>query len=213
MSKPALHPWLDTPEAVQAARRAVRVPEYKMPAAVKAIGADELLSEAFTILTECALPPRERGHFACAQCGGELKNVRAGAKYCSPKCRNLAGVRRLRAGGTEAPPAQPKGHIGSMWSWPEDERVSYATREVGLVLCNYLRTRTGRSEVPASPSIENTNLAQDVADEGTVREVIEDYLVTCGVEYDGTETLDELVEAAKHLRGLSEPVLQVAEAA
>jgi hypothetical protein len=201
VTKPTLHPWLGTPEAVQAARRAVRVPEYKMPGAARALGPDELLSEAFTILTECALPPRERGNVVCAECGGTLENVRAGAKYCGATCRNKAGVRRFRDDAKPAPPpAQPKGHIGSMWTWPEDERMSYAAREVGLRLCHYLVTRSGRSETPGSPWLENTDLAQGASDP-TARDVIEDFLVARGIDFDGTETLDELAEAATRLQG------------
>lgn len=198
MTKPQLHPWLNTPEAVKAAERAAKIPEYKMPAAARALGADELFSEALAILTECALPPRERGHVACASCGGSLENVRAGAKFCSPQCRKRQAANVMR-GKAEVLPAVPSGHIGSMWTWPEDERMSYAVREVGMRLCNYLRARSGRSEIPATPGIENAHVAEGVS-EPEAREVIEDYLVSCGMDFDGTESLQELAEAAWRLR-------------
>lgn len=199
MSKPALHPWLNTPDAVKAAERAVKVPEYKMPAAAKVVGLDELLSEAFAILTECALPPRERITAVCVECGDELKNVRVGAKYCGAKCRNLAGVRRHRAGGAPPPPSRPKGHVGSMHSWPEDEMVSFAIREVGLQLCNYLRTRVGRSEVPASPHLENADLPEEADVEG-VRGVLEDYLVSHEWDFSDDDTTEDLLDAVQCLR-------------
>lgn len=154
MTNPTLHPWLDTPQAVKAAHDAVRVAEARMTKAALDVGADELFSEALIILTQCALPPRERGHFACAECGARIENVRAGAKFCSVPCRNRNGVRRHRNNKEAAPPQPPPGFIGSMWSWPEDQRAEYAAREVGLALCNFLRSRLGRSEVPASGWID-----------------------------------------------------------
>ncbi len=199
MTKPTLHPWLSTPEAVKAARAATRIPESKLPSAARATGSDELFSEALAILTECAMQPRERGHFACAECGGSLVEVRAGAKFCSRQCKHRDTMRRSRAGRQEALPAMPKGHIGSMWSWPEGERPAYATREVGLVLCNYLRTRLGRFEIPATPGIENANVVQEASDP-EVREILEDFLTAGGVQFEGDELLDELAEAAQWLR-------------
>lgn len=201
MSKPALHPWLSTPEAVKAAERAVKVPEYKMPAAAKVVGPDELLSEAFAILTECALPPRERITVACAQCGESLENVRAGAKFCSKKCKHLNTMQRRRAGRREALPAMPKGHIGSMHSWPEDERMSYAIREVGFRLCHYIVTRAGKPEVPASPHLDNADLT-DEPDVETLRGILEDYLVECGIQFSDADRTEDLIEAVRHLRGL-----------
>jgi hypothetical protein len=152
MTSPTLHPWLDSPEAVKAAHLAVRVAENKMTKAAIDAGADELFSEALIILTQCALPPRERGHFACVQCGSKLESVRAGAKFCSRACRDKHSNARRGTGdargtkSTSLPPA-PSSYIGAMWSWPEARREEYAVREVGFALCNYLRTRVGRSEV------------------------------------------------------------------
>lgn len=159
MTNPTLHPWLDTPQAVKAAHDAVRVAEARMTKAALDVGADELFSEALIILTQCALPPRERGHFACAWCGAKLETVRAGAKFCSRPCRDKHSNSRRGTGdarGTKSKglPASPKTHIGSMWSWPEDQRAAYAAREVGLRLCHFLVTRNGRSEVPASGWID-----------------------------------------------------------
>lgn len=142
MTKPALHPWLSTPEALTAVRSAVRISEHKLPGAARLAGSDELFSEALIILTECALPPRDREPSACAECGGSLVEARAGAKFCKPACQNRNKVRRSRAGGQAAPPAPPKAYIGSMWSWPVGKMAAYAAREVGYVLCNWLRTRS-----------------------------------------------------------------------
>lgn len=52
-----LHPWLSTPEAAEAARRALAIPLALMGAKAAMVGDDELFSEALAILTECALPP------------------------------------------------------------------------------------------------------------------------------------------------------------
>lgn len=147
MTKPSLHPWLSTSDAVRAAHTAVRIAERKMPRAAQAAGSDELFAEALIVLTECALPLRERGHLACAECGGSLAEVRAGAKFCKPACANKNAVKRHRAGKQEAPPAPPKGHVGSMHSWPEGKRPEYAAREVGYALCNWLRTRPRETAV------------------------------------------------------------------
>lgn len=85
MTQPLLHPWLQTEGAVRAARRAVAIPMSKLPVRSQMIGADELFSEALSILTECALPPRERQATLCAFCGGLIpETVRKNAKYCSP---------------------------------------------------------------------------------------------------------------------------------
>lgn len=215
MSKPALHPWLSTPEALKAAHRAVKVPEYKMSSAAKVVGPDELLSEALSILTECALPPRERGNLSCAQCGKCLENVRAGAKFCSRQCKHRDTVQRSRADRKEALPTPPKGHIGSMWTWPEDEMQAYAVREVGLALCNYLRSRVGRLETPSTPALENINNSPsqvrqsitpvthqpcDTEDPESLRSVLEDYLVNHGLEFSDADSTDDLVEAVQHLR-------------
>jgi hypothetical protein len=32
-------------------------------------------------------------------------------------------------------------HLGSMWTWPEDDRERCAVRTVGYALCNWLRNR------------------------------------------------------------------------
>jgi hypothetical protein len=58
VTKPSLHPWLATPEASVAARKAVRIPLALLGGKAVIVDADELLSEADAILTECALPPR-----------------------------------------------------------------------------------------------------------------------------------------------------------
>lgn len=140
MQATELHPWLSTTDALNAARQAVSIPMKLIPGHARAIGADELLSEALAILTECALPPMDRTETVCARCGGSLDLVRAGAKFCSTGCRTTYAV-HVQRGKAFAIPARTGGHVGSMWSWPETERQKYAVREVGYVLCNYLRTR------------------------------------------------------------------------
>jgi hypothetical protein len=63
-----LHPGLSTPEAVDAARRAVQIPAAKLLLLAFRAGLDELHRQAFVIITECALPPLQRVSL-CAKCG------------------------------------------------------------------------------------------------------------------------------------------------
>lgn len=137
---PELHPWLDTPDALDAAKNAVRIPMAMMGRNARAIGADELLSEALAILTECARPAVDRTPGTCARCGGSLDQVRAGAKFCSPRCRHIYAV-WVQRGKAFALPPSTRGYVGSMWGWPEADRMRYAVREVGYALNNYVRTR------------------------------------------------------------------------
>ena len=143
---PELHPWLSAPDALTAARQAVSIPMTMLPGKARRIGSDELVSEALAVLTECALPPKERTPTPCANCGGSLNLVRAGAKFCSTTCRNTHAV-WVQRGKAFAIPARAGGHIGSMHSWPEADMMRYATREVGYVLNNYVRTYP--VEIPA----------------------------------------------------------------
>ena len=63
-----------------AARKAVQIPLALLGGKAVIVGADELLSEAYAILTECALPPRERLVTICSHCNGSLENVRSNAR-------------------------------------------------------------------------------------------------------------------------------------
>lgn len=56
------HPWASTPEAFEAARKAIEIPKHLMPARAAMAGDDELFAEALVILAECALPKRRGGH-------------------------------------------------------------------------------------------------------------------------------------------------------
>lgn len=145
---PELHPWLSTQEALSAARQAVSIPMSLLGGMARAVGSDELLSEALAILTECALPPRNQPT-SCAKCGESLAGVRAGAKFCSASCRTTYAVWVQREKTFPIPPTT-RAHVGSMHSWPVDEMMRYATREVGYVLCNYLRSHSHPLEIPAT---------------------------------------------------------------
>lgn len=137
-----LHPWINSPEVRRVVRVAVEVAIKKQGAKALAIGREELASEGYMILVECAMPrPEDADPDGCAYCGGSLEGVRKGAKFCSPTCR----VRAHRAG--QVVPAVPLGHIGSMWSWPEAERANWAVREVGHRLANYVVVATP-NEIP-----------------------------------------------------------------
>lgn len=166
---PELHPWLGTQEALAAARKAVRIPMTLLPGLARIVGADELESEALAILAECALPPRDdEARRVCACCGGSLEVVRAGARYCGPKCRDQynkdiqrsKGGERKKGGVTRQPiaPATPQGYVGSMWRWPEDQRQAYAVRTVGYALNNWLRTRHYEREIASSDTMDNITL-------------------------------------------------------
>lgn len=168
------------------------------------VGFDELLAEALNILTECALPPRERERALCMECGKvNPPERRKNAKYCSPQCYQRAGSRRSRAGSVDAgvlpPPAHPQSHIGSMWTWPEDQFMAYATREVGYRLTNYLRTRGGANEISSSHTLYNLALAEPEALEDA-RTMIEEWLEDNGVITRGDESTDELGEAVAFVR-------------
>jgi hypothetical protein len=189
-----LHPWLGTPEAAEAAKRAVRIPVSLLAGKAVIIGLDELQSEALAILTECALPPRERLQVLCARCGGSLDHVRRGAKFCSRSCKDLYG-KKVERGKTEAIPARPASHIGSMWTWPEAQRIQYAVREVGYILNNWLRTRHHVIETPSSDSIANMDVAGEQRQD-TPREALEAYLESKGFAVSGEEPFDDLYEAA-----------------
>ena len=149
MTTPELHPWLSTSDALTAAHNAVSIPMTLLGDWAKAVGADELLSEALAILTECALPPRDQTPTRCAKCGGSLDQVRAGAKFCSKVCRTTYAV-WVQRGKTSVIPPSTRTHVGSMWGWPESEMTKYAMREVGYALNNYVRTCSRVPETPAS---------------------------------------------------------------
>lgn len=130
------HPWLNTPEALEAVDRAAA-------AAVRRMGLwgmlDDLTSEAYVLLTECAQPPQKALARECLECGGSLAGRRRNAKFCSEACNSRAGTRRHRTQ-TAPAPSGPLGHIGSMWTWPEDKMQAYAVQTVAMRLCNYART-------------------------------------------------------------------------
>ncbi len=203
MTKPLLHPWLSTPASYKAAVAAVHTPFYKLPDRARMIGRDELLSEALSILTECGLPPRTEQQVICAECNKPLPaNRRRGSKYCTPECGNRAGVKRsrLRGKGFDAapPPAPPKVHIGVMWEWPLDQMHQYAVRQVGLVLCNYVRL--GHIETPASQTLYNLALAVDIDENEQLRDMVESYLEDHGIFCEGDETIADLAQAVFNLR-------------
>jgi hypothetical protein len=141
-----MHPWLSTPEAAEAARKAVQIPLALLPELASRVGADKLETQALAILTECALPPRDQAPTECAKCGTSLGGVRKGSRFCGPDCR-----REYAANMPEASKSHPRGatrstaqvqpaYVGSMHSWPEDDRQRYAAREIGYALMNWLRT-------------------------------------------------------------------------
>lgn len=211
---PELHPWLYTSEATEAARNAIRIPMATLGTLASQVGADGLESEALIILTECALPPRDRtdrfdesGICAADGCSNPLVNPKRGkpAKFCSPNCRKRHSMRAMRTrNGTAvrkmavATPELhvPHAHIGSMWSWPEDKRVQYAVRIVGTVLNNWLRTQHRWCEMPASDTLANTDIPVPVDDDLTPVEFLTEFLESHGVMVTGDESFEELAEAA-----------------
>lgn len=197
-----LHPWLATPEAYEAARKSVAIPMNLMGKAAVMIGSDELLSEALIVLTECALPPRSEAQVLCCECQKPLVAVRKGAKFCSPKCR-MNHAKNVQRGKTEIIPARTGAHIGSMWAWPEDQMTTYAARQVGMCLNNYIRTRGHKVETPVFMTRDEDydNWFSRGLEEGQdARDQIEQYLEAHGIRVEGTEALEELGEAAMNVR-------------
>jgi hypothetical protein len=156
-----LHPWLSSPEALEAARTAVQIPQALLPKAVAIVGLDEVESHALVLLTECAQydPERPAVRTVCARpaCENSLSEVRRGAKFCSQKCRRQHGMdviaEREAKGGPRGFSAAvlnlSRAHIGSMYEWPEDDMSKYAVRTVGYALNNWLRSqRLGRRDYP-----------------------------------------------------------------
>lgn len=138
-----LHPWLSTPEATEAARKAVQIPLNLLPALASRMTREELETKALAILTECALPPRDEAPTECLRCHGSLENARKGAKFCSPDCRKqyAANIQTSKGGSIPAKPLGtiPPAYTGSMHTWPESDMARYAVREVGYALNNWLR--------------------------------------------------------------------------
>lgn len=206
---PTLHPWFHTPEAAEVARKAVQIPLLKLPQLVKALGADELESEALVILAECAVPPRNQAPTECVQCGGSLEGLRKGAKFCSDTCGGnfRKAVHRKRQG----QPA-PKGgkrndvvtvdhaHVGSMHTWPEDEMARYAVRTVGMALCNWLRVNIKAREIPSSETLANMAVTTPQA-EDSPRDILVDFLERKGLRVTGDESFEELAEATSLAMG------------
>ena len=164
-----LHPWLSTPEATEAARKAIQIPLALLPSLAGRVSTDKLETQALVILTECAMPPRDLPPTECLRCGGSLEDVRKGAKFCSPDCRKqyAVNVQRSRGGSVERPrggsaatvlPPAAHAHIGSMYSWPESERRQYAVKTVGYALNNWLRTQHRWAEASASELLANMNV-------------------------------------------------------
>ena len=221
-----LHPWISTPEAVAAARRAVKIPLAMLPGLASAAGADELESEALMILTECATPRQQvRQRESCACCGGDMAGMRRDAKFCGAKCRDQhkKDVARSKAsprvhGAVREPvPAVLQAHIGAMYEWPEDAMTNYAVRTIGYVLNNWLRTGHRTSEIPSDdmstmPAAQGRGLrtirrpwAEDPED--APLDIIAAWLEAHGVRCTGTETLTELEDAVSFVqgRGTQEP--------
>lgn len=201
MEECELHPWLGSAEAVAAAAKAVQIPLAIMGAKALLVGSDELLSEAFAILAECAAPDVAETA-SCAKCGAHLTHLRRGAKFCSPYCR-MAYAKSVQRQKAETLPRRAGSHVGSMWRWPERERSKYAIREIGYLLCNYLRSRTHGVETPASEVLARMEVPYGLLDleEESAAEFVARYLEAHGVIATGEEEFAELCEAARYVRG------------
>lgn len=123
---PQPHPWASTPEAADAARKAIQIPMALLPNLAGKVDPRELETKALAILTECALPPRDQAPTGCAKCAGSLEG--RNSRFCSRECRHEYGK------------TVPGSHVGSMHEWPESDRAKYAVRTVGYALNNWLRT-------------------------------------------------------------------------
>ncbi len=198
-----LHPWVSTPEALQAARRAASACRAKLGPAADVVGLDELISEGYSILVECARPSPGRAEEHCVECQGLVTGRRRGAKYCSASCSARYRDRcvRKRKRGEHAPmaPARPKTHIGSMHSWPDGRMIQYATQEIALRLCHYASKHPRETPYGDGISLVAGTATQEAP--VTPRDRIEAWLEDNGVWCDGTETVEELAEAVENVKG------------
>lgn len=60
MTEAGSHPWAETPESAEAARKAVQIPLNIMPGLASTVARADLEAKALEILAECALPPRDQ---------------------------------------------------------------------------------------------------------------------------------------------------------
>lgn len=206
------HPWLDSPEAVEAARKACQIPLALLPGLAGPIGADELNSEALVILTECGTAPDNQPRLVCARqgCSEALAEVRRGAKFCSQRCRRQHGMDVLRSRDGQARPRGasatrlgdvPGSHLGSMWEWPEADRGKYATRTIGYALCNWLRGNHNSRETPSSESLADLSVTAPGDEDATPHDYLARWLEARGVMVTGDEAFTELAEAARWAKG------------
>jgi hypothetical protein len=194
-----LHPWLSTPEAVDAARQAAYLHRTRLSKWANVVGLDELESQALVILTECGQPkPRDMERTECAHCGGSLAGLRRGAKFCGRSCKSKYAV-SVQRGKEETLPASTHAHIGCMWDWPAESMALYARTQIHYVLMNYLRGCNFIVEIRASDTLSNMDLPADDTDEDP-RELVIAYLESHGIRVDGSESFDELATAALCLR-------------
>lgn len=192
-----LHPWLSTPEALAAAKRAVNVPRTYLAGRTRIVGVDELESQALVILAECAQPHPKTVEAGCAHCGESLDGLRKGAKFCGRSCKSKFSMKVVR-GKEETLAPSTQAHVGSMWTWPAEQMAAYAQQQVGFVLLNYVRSCHFAAEITASEAIANMDVTAE-ADEDP-RELVVSYLEAHGVRSDGTETFAALAEAALSVR-------------
>ena len=100
-----LHPWLSTPEATEAARKAIQIPLALLPSLAGRVSTDKLETQALVILTECAMPPRDLPPTECLRCGGSLEDVRNVFGVVRPNLRDIFVLPNLK-GLVAALPAQ-----------------------------------------------------------------------------------------------------------
>lgn len=130
-----LHPWIKNLTSAEA-DALVRACAHK---AVKLAGhttivSDELESQAYLLLVECARKVEDDTYSECQQCGKGLRG-RRNAKFCGPTCRKAYN----RAHPNEAPAAPRAGFIGSMWTWQPERMEASAILTVAHALANMIR--------------------------------------------------------------------------
>jgi RNA polymerase-binding transcription factor DksA len=152
-----LHPWIKNLTTAEAdalakdcAQKALRL------AGRTADRLDELESQAYLLLVECARKVEDDTYAHCQQCGKELTGRRH-ARFCRPTCSKAYNRAHPE------PPKPPRAaYVGSMWNWDPNRMKDFAVEEVGYALANLMRAVSQDALVAARSSASMDVLSERV---------------------------------------------------